>query len=76
MKLLKGLLAAVLADLLRDAYDWVNFLRMYSKPHLHLSRRNKLTDAIPKGYRDSMDASGATSLPFQSHVNKSAYFVR
>ena len=75
MKLLKGLLAAVLADLLRDAYDCMNFLRMHSKPHLHLLRRNKLTDTIPKGYRDSVDASGAASLPFQSHFNKSASFA-
>ena len=75
MKLLKNLLAAVLADILRDAYDCVNFLRMYSKPNLHLSRRNKLTDTITKVYLNSMDASGATSLRFQSDFNKSASFV-
>ena len=75
MKLLKNLLAALLADILRDAYDCVNFLRMYSKPNLHLSSRKKLTDTITKGYLDSMDASGATSLRFQSDFNKSASFV-
>ena len=40
---------------------------MYSKPHLHLSRRNKLTDTISKRYLDSMGAIGAISLRFQSH---------
>ena len=81
MKLLKSLMAAVLADLLRVAYDCVNLLkwsatiRMYAKPHLHLSRRNKLTDTIRKGYLDSMEASGAISLRFQSLFNKSASFV-
>ena len=75
MKLLKNLLAALLADILRDAYDCVNFLRMYSKQNLHLSSLNKLTDTITKGYLDSMDASGATSLRFQSDLNKSASFV-
>ena len=47
---------------------------MYSKPHSHLSRRNKLTDTMSKRYLDSMGAIGAISLRFQSHFNKSAFF--
>ena len=54
---------------------WSLIIRMYSKSHLHLSRRNKLTDTISKRYLDSMGAIGAISLRFQSHFNKSAFFL-